>query len=129
MSILIKPLFERMGKEPGIQQLVQRFYDLMDSLPEVKGIRDMHQADLGEARQKLYEFLVGWSGGPNLYIEKYGHPRLRMRHMPFPIGESERDQWMLCMRKAVEEQDWKEDTKVNVLGKFYEIADFMRNVE
>lgn len=110
-------------------RLVSRFYDLMDSLPEAKGIRNMHQEDLSEARQKLYEFLVGWSGGPNLYIEKYGHPRLRMRHMPFPIGKAERDAWMLCMRRAVEEQDWRDDTKENVLGKFSEIADFMRNVD
>lgn len=81
--------------------LVERFYFYMDSLPEVKIIRDMHHADLAEAQEKLFLFLVGWTGGPQLYMEKHGHPRLRARHLPFFIGERERDMWMLCMEKAL----------------------------
>ncbi|HSR01811.1 MAG TPA: group II truncated hemoglobin, partial [Methylophilaceae bacterium] len=83
-----------------IRLLVETFYDIMDSDPKVKGLRAIHQPDLTEAREKLFMFLTGWTGGPQLYIERYGHPMLRARHMPFAIGESERDQWMYCMIKA-----------------------------
>ena len=116
-----------MGEQEGIRKLVDTFYDYMDTLPEVKIIRDLHDEDLAEARTKFYEFLVGWSGGPQLYQKKYGHPRLRMRHMPFPIVEAERDQWMLCMNKALEDCIKDIPTKEFLSQKFFEIADFMQN--
>jgi hemoglobin len=75
--------YERMGGEPAVRRLVARFYELMDSLPEAYGIRKLHQPDLASAEQKLYLYLTGWLGGPQLYVEKYGHPRLRSRHLPF----------------------------------------------
>ena len=81
--------FERIGGEEGVRALVDRFYDLMDTLPEAAGIRAMHPRDLRMSREKLYLFLVGWLGGPPLYVERFGHPRLRARHLPFPIGDSE----------------------------------------
>ena len=86
--------FEQLGGATVIRKLVDDFYDYMSELPEAKVVRELHPADLAESRQKLYEFLTGWSGGPPLYTSKYGHPRLRMRHMPFAIGEAERDQWL-----------------------------------
>jgi hemoglobin len=95
--------YSRLGGEAVLRQLVERFYELMNDLPEVRGIRKMHAADLGGAREKLFKFLSGWLGGPDLFVEEYGHPRLRARHLPFPIGVSERDQWMLCMDKALDE--------------------------
>ena len=95
--------FERMGGEPAVRRLVSRFYELMDTLPEAYGIRKLHQADLASAEEKLYLYLTGWLGGPQLYVEKYGHPRLRSRHLPFPIGSDEAAQWMLCMRQAMAE--------------------------
>lgn len=99
----------------------------MDELPEVRTIRDLHPDDLTLSREKLTEFLVGWSGGPPLYEQKYGHPRLRMRHMPFPIGEDERDMWMLCMRKALKECGYDDEVYTFLDAKFSHIADFMRN--
>ena len=86
-----------------LRQLVVRFYEIMNTLPEAHGIRKMHSADLDGATDKLFKFLSGWLGGPNLFIEEYGHPRLRSRHFPFYIGVAERDQWMLCMDKALDE--------------------------
>ncbi|MCA9390623.1 group II truncated hemoglobin [candidate division WWE3 bacterium] len=122
-------LIEQIGGESVIRILVDKFYDYMDQLPEVEVIRKLHQEDLTEAREKLFEFLVGWSGGPPLYISKYGHPRLRMRHMPFPIGEKERDQWMLCMRKALEDSEIDPSVKARLDGQFLHIADFMKNID
>lgn len=93
--------YEAIGGEPAVRRLVERFYFYMDTLPETQGIRAMHQPDLASARDKLFKFLSGWLGGPNLYIEEFGHPMLRARHLPFEIGEAERDQWMICMNKAL----------------------------
>ncbi|MCB0317109.1 MAG: group II truncated hemoglobin [Bdellovibrionales bacterium] len=121
------PHYKAVGEEAGIKELVKVFYDKMDSDPALKTIRDLHAEDLTEARDKLFEFLVGWMGGPPLYEQKYGHPRLRMRHMPFPIGEVERDQWMLCMRHAMEVCNIPEVTKKQLDERFYQVADFMRN--
>lgn len=95
--------YQRLGGEAALRQLVGRFYDTMNTLPEARGIRKMHAADLGGAADKLFKFLSGWLGGPDLFIEEYGHPRLRARHFPFPIGIAERDQWMLCMDRALDE--------------------------
>ena len=121
-------LYQRMGEEPGIRRLVTTFYKLMDTLPEAEGIRLLHPEELDESEEKLVLFLSGWSGGPPLYVEKYGHPRLRMRHMPFQIGESERDQWLLCMRRALEECIADKEVRDFLDEKFTHIADFMRNM-
>ncbi|MCB0336197.1 MAG: group II truncated hemoglobin [Bdellovibrionales bacterium] len=120
-------LYEQLGGEPAIRNLVDRFYGYMDTLPEAAPIRQLHPADLQESITKLSEFLVGWSGGPPLYVQKYGHPRLRMRHLPFPIGPDERDQWMFCMRKALAELDLSEALLKKIDEQFYNIADFMQN--
>ena len=126
MSIV--DLYQRLGEQKGIRALVDEFYDLMDSLPEAEIVRKLHPEDLTESRLKLYEFLVGWSGGPPLFQEKYGHPRLRMRHQPFPIGESERDQWMLCMKSAMSNLGLEDDISKFLEARFLHIADFMRNI-
>jgi hemoglobin len=99
----------------------------MDSDPRAKGIRAMHQANLTSAREKLYMFLTGWTGGPQLYIERYGHPMLRRRHLPFSIGESERDQWMYCMIKAMQTLSFEEGLMIKLAEQLYGVADFMRN--
>jgi hemoglobin len=123
------PSFERAGGEVGVRQLVQRFYDIMDSDPQAAGIRALHPADLEESRQKLFEFLCGWLGGPQLYVQKRGHPRLRARHLPFPIGISERDQWMYCMLHAMADIGLPEDFQRQLAAAFMQTADFMRNRE
>lgn len=120
-------LYDMLGGEAGVRALVNRFYDIMDSSREAKDIRAFHAASLKQSREKLFMFLSGWSGGPQLYIEKYGHPRLRMRHMPFSIGERERDQWLWCMNRALDESDFLPTLKEYLKSRFTETADFMRN--
>ena len=122
-----KTLFEELGGTEKIRDLVEKFYDIMDSDPRATGIRAMHAADLTEAREKLFMFLTGWSGGPALYIERYGHPMLRKRHLPFAIGESERDQWMFCMVRAMHEINMEEPMVVRLAQALWSVADFMRN--
>ena len=122
-------LYEQIGGEAVIRKLVDRFYDLMDTRPEIAGLRALHPSDLTESRDKLYWFLVGWSGGPQLYVERFGHPRLRARHLPFPIGESERDQWLSCMSQALEEIITDDSARTQMTRNFMQLADFMRNKE
>ncbi|WP_370530735.1 group II truncated hemoglobin [Methylophilus aquaticus] len=126
-------LFEWLGGSAAatekIRSLVETFYDIMDSDPKVAGLRALHQPDLTEAREKLFMFLTGWTGGPQLYVEQYGHPRLRARHLPFSIGESERDQWMYCMIKAMHQLEFEESLMRHIANQLYGVADFMRNRE
>ena len=119
--------YERIGGDAQVRALVDRFYQLMDELPEAWEIRKLHPADLSTSRQKLYEFLCGWMGGPPLYTEKYGHPMLRRRHLPFPIGQRERDQWLMCMRPALD--DVVDDVRLReeLYSAFVRVADHMRN--
>ncbi|MCA3184379.1 MAG: group II truncated hemoglobin, partial [Cupriavidus sp.] len=88
--------YELIGGEGRVRELVDRFYDLMDLETEFAGLRALHPSTLDGSRDKLFWFLCGWLGGPNYFIERFGHPRLRARHLPFEIGTSERDQWMRC---------------------------------
>lgn len=120
-------LYNLVGSETGVRALVDRFYDLMDSAPEAKDVRALHAASLKQSREKLFLFLCGWSGGPPLYVEKYGHPRLRQRHMPFVIGERERDQWLWCMDRALDVGNFSPRVVEHLKKRFYEVADFMRN--
>ncbi len=126
-----RTFFELLGGEANgianIRQLVETFYDIMDSDPKAAPIRAMHQADLTEAREKLFMFLTGWTGGPQLYIERYGHPRLRARHMPFIVDESARDQWMYCMVSAMHQLALEESLMIKLSEQLYGVADFMRN--
>jgi len=110
-----------------VRRLVKRFYELMDTLPEAYGIRKLHAADLSGAEQKLFMFLCGWLGGPQLYVAKFGHPRLRARHLPFPIGDDEAAQWMLCMRQAMAEVITDGDLRVSLDRAFDDLAHHMRN--
>lgn len=118
------------GEEKGIENirlLVETFYDIMDSDPKAQAIRAMHPEDLTSAREKLFMFLTGWTGGPQLYIERYGHPFLRRRHLPFPVDESARDQWMYCMIKAMEQLRYDDKLMTKLAEQLYGVADFMRN--
>lgn len=119
--------YELLGGETGVRRLVDRFYDLMDTLPEAAGIRALHAKDLSGARDKLFKFLSGWLGGPPLYMEEYGHPKLRARHLPFPIGAAERDAWMLCMGRALDESPLEPMARDQLKGAFFRTADHMRN--
>lgn len=121
--------YQRIGGAEIIRNLVHRFYQIMDELPESYGIRKMHPADLKNSEDKLFKFLSGWMGGPQLYIQEYGHPMLRRRHLPFVIGVSERDQWMQCMNEALTEVVEDEALRRHLSSAFAGVADHMRNQE
>jgi hemoglobin len=121
--------YDRIGGEPGVARLCDRFYELMDSVPQFAELRALHPQDLQGSRDKLYMFLSGWFGGPDLFVEKFGHPRLRARHMPFAIGTRERDQWVACMVLAMEAVGIEEGVRKKLLQNFFNTADFMRNRE
>jgi hemoglobin len=119
--------YQTMGGEAAVRVLVDRFYDLMDALPEAWEIRKLHPQDLSGSRDKLFKFLSGWLGGPPLYQQEYGHPMLRRRHLPFPIDTQARDQWMLCMNRALDEQPMDPEIREAVRRAFAGLADHMRN--
>lgn len=119
--------YEALGGEEAVRRLVDRFYDLMDSLPEAAEVRAMHPKDLRGSREKLFWFMSGWLGGPQLFVERRGHPRLRRRHLPLAIGVRERDQWMLCMRQALEEVVQDDSLRTFLHDALARLADHMRN--
>ena len=120
-------MFERIGGALTIDRLVEGFYRRMDVLPEAKGIRAMHAADLEPTKNVLKRYLCEWMGGPKLYSAEKGHPRLRQRHMGFKIGEQERDAWLLCMRGALEESVTDVEARQEIYGLLAKLADWMRN--
>jgi hemoglobin len=119
--------FEWIGGEERIRALVERFYDLMDLEPAYADLRAAHGSELTRARQHLFWFLCGWMGGPEHYTERFGHPRLRMRHMPFVIGIRERDQWVACMAQAMSETGVDPVLRERLANSFFQTADWMRN--
>lgn len=121
------PHYRLLGGEEAIRRLVERFYQLMTELPQAQTIRAMHEADLGPAKERLFMFLSGWLGGPQLYAERFGHPRLRQKHLPFAIDEKARDAWMACMVQALEEQVGDPELRKQLTASFYKTADFLRN--
>lgn len=121
--------FDAIGGEGRVRELVDRFYDLMELEPQFKVLRAVHGATLDSARDKLFWFLCGWLGGPNHYIERFGHPRLRARHLPFKIGLVERDQWLACMFSAMEQINVPESLQTRLRESFFNTADWMRNTE
>jgi hemoglobin len=122
-------LYDIIGGEARLRELVDRFYDLMDLEPQFAALRAMHPPSLDGSRDKLFWFLSGWSGGPNHYIERFGHPRLRARHLPFSIASNERDQWLRCMALAMHELDMPEALQERLIHSFFQTADWMRNRE
>jgi len=119
--------YQRIGGEAALRQLTRRFYAIMDELPETYALRKIHGENLSGSADKLFEFLSGWMGGPQLFIEKYGHPMLRRRHLPFKVGSGERDQWLLCMKLALEETVADATLRCELYDAFVKVADHMRN--
>ncbi|MFT4798768.1 MAG: hemoglobin [Candidatus Azotimanducaceae bacterium] len=122
-------LFERLGGEAGVKELVTRFYDEMNQNPDARLVRDKHPADLDPSRQKLFEYFTGWFGGPPLFTDKYGHPRLRARHNHIEIGLRDRDQWLHCLTVALDQMALAPDLRADLLEKIAPMADHMRNLE
>ncbi len=119
--------YEMIGGEANLRALVDRFYDLMELEPRYAELRAAHGSTLEHAREKLFMFLSGWLGGPPLYTDKFCHPMLRARHLPFSIGTVERDQWIACMGQAMAELEVPEPFRLGLLGNLYKTADWMRN--
>lgn len=120
--------YERLGGEEGVRRLVNRFYDLMGSEPQWQSpLRSIHPEDLSGSRERLFLFLSGWLGGPDLYVERFGHPRLRARHASFPVDDLARDQWMACMMRAMDEVQVPSDVRGDLTAALQRTADFMRN--
>jgi hemoglobin len=122
-------LHDLLGGQAPLRNLVDRFYDLMSLEPRFSGIRALHPASLDGSRDKLFWFLSGWSGGPNLYVQQFGHPRLRARHLPYAIGVGERDQWLACMNQAMEETGVPPPLRQHLAQAFAQTADWMRNTD
>jgi hemoglobin len=121
------PMFDRIGGAVGIDRLVEAFYHRVDTLPEAATIRAMHASDLGPTKIVLKRYLGEWTGGPKLYSVEKGHPRLRQRHMGFPIGSAERDAWLLCMRGALEEMIDDVAARQEIYAALAKLADWIRN--
>lgn len=119
--------FEWVGGEAKVRELVDRFYDLMDLEPAYGELRALHPTRLDGSRDKLFWFLCGWLGGPQHFVERFGHPRLRARHLPFPIGIKERDQWLACMDQAMQEVALDPALVARLKESFFNTADWMRN--
>ena len=119
--------YDQLGGDTGVRELVDRFYDLMDLEPDYAGIRKLHPPSLDGSREKLYLFLSGWLGGPPLYAQRIGHPMLRARHLPFSIGVAERDAWLACMKRALEDRGADAALHEALMTAFFRTADWMRN--
>lgn len=120
-------LYRRIGGESALRHFVARLYHHMDTLPEVGAIRDMHTLPLDAAAERLFRFLSGWLGGPPLYHQAYGEPRLRRRHLHVPIGERERDQWLLCAQRALDDMHWADAERSELMRLLRAMADHLVN--
>ena len=119
--------FDLMGGETAVRALVDHFYDLMELDDRFGTIRRLHPSTLDGSRDKLHWFLCGWLGGPDLYVQRFGHPRLRARHLPYEIGIAERDQWLACMTQAMQECGIEASLAERLAAAFFNTADWMRN--
>ncbi len=126
---LLTTPYEALGSEAGVLRLVNRFYELMDELPEAYTVRQMHPESLAGSAQSLFEFLSGWFGGPALYVAKKGPPRLRMRHAPYAVGPVVRDEWMLCMTQALTEQVTNAAFRDTLINTFAQMANHLINTD
>ncbi len=121
--------YELLGGDAGVRSIVDRFYDLMDTAPEAASVRALHATSLKASRDKLHLYLSFWTGGPQTYVEERGHPRLRMRHFPFSIGARERDEWLWCMDRSLDEHEMPAELREQLRQRLHHLADHMRNRE
>ncbi|MBW8444754.1 MAG: hypothetical protein K0M49_03905 [Arenimonas sp.] len=122
-------LYEAIGGDATVRALTRRFYELMDTLPQVKRCRAIHPPDLAESEEKLYDYLTGYLGGPPIYMQKRGHPMLRRRHMMAEIGPQERDEWLLCFRQALDETVEHEKLREIIWAPIEKLGHHMQNKE
>lgn len=127
-SITQISLYQMLGGEAPLRRLTRRMYELMATLPEAKAARDVHPPDLAGSEQKFFEFMSGWLGGPQLFVERHGAPMLRRRHFVAKIGEAERDAWLLCFELALDETVANAKLRETLREPIRRLADHMRNV-
>ncbi len=120
-------LYDRIGGEAGVRRFTRRFYELMDSVPEAAACRAIHSPSLAGAEQKLFEYLSGWLGGPQLFVERHGAPMLRRRHLAAAIGPDETAGWLLCFRRALVDTIEDEDIRAAILPQIEMLARHMQN--
>lgn len=119
--------YDMMGGEATVRRVVDRFYDIMDSDPAAARIRTMHAADLSPMRERLFEFLSGWLGGPPLYFQRPDHKCIVSAHKSFSIGDAERDEWMMCMRQALQDCGVSDEVKQLLDPALLRMANAFRN--
>ncbi len=122
-------LYQRLGGDLGLQAIAESLYWWMERLPEAAHIHSLHRMDIDELRTRLVAFLSRFFGGPDKYRERYGSPMMRRRHMSIPIGRAERDAWMLCMHKSLQENVPDDGLRAEVEAKFAAFATHMRNLD
>ncbi|WP_092592248.1 group II truncated hemoglobin [Pseudidiomarina indica] len=122
-------IYDQLGGETAVRAMAERFYDVMETHPQAKELLALHPQPMDLIRQKFFEFLSGWFGGPPLFEEKYGHPRLRARHLPFTIDTRMRDQWLLCMYQVLDEQVTDPLLKIQLRQRFTQLAHHMINTD
>ena len=127
MNDTIVTPYQLLGGAEPLRRLVDRFYDLMDSAPEARELRAMHGADLAPMRDKLFDFMSGWLGGPALYAQRTGSVCITRAHQPFPIDAAARDQWLWCMQRALADVDAPAEMRAMVTQPLERMADFLRN--
>lgn len=127
INMIQQTLYNLLGGEAGVQELTDRFYDLMDLEPQYTELREQHGETLDYARERLFQFLSGWLGGPPLYEQAHGHPRLRQRHFPFAVSMNTRNQWIACFAQALQELSVKPEWAEPLLLRLFVLADWMRN--
>jgi len=121
------PHYQRFGGDEAVRRLVGRFYELMSELPETQVIRAMHPDDLAPAKERLFMFLSGWLGGPPLYADAFGPPKLRGAHSPFAVDRPAVEAWMSCMGRALEAECADGELRGELLAAFRKIAEAVRN--
>lgn len=118
-----------LGGETGVRALANAFYDVMDEESDASTIRAMHGEKLDDIKEKLYEYLTGWMGGPPLYDDKHGTVCLTDPHAHYHIGPDERDQWLMCMDKALERIDASDELKDMLKVPMRRLANAVQNQE
>lgn len=120
-------LYQRLGENRGLQALARRFYEWMEQLPEAVHVHSLHKMEMNEVRARLVAFLSGFFDGPDQYRARYGEPMMRRRHLPIPIGLAERDAWMLCMHKSLQDTIADDSLRAEVEARIAAFAKHMRN--
>ncbi|WP_343044271.1 group II truncated hemoglobin [Marinifaba aquimaris] len=124
-----KTAYQAIGGEKGTLLLANTFYDIMQTDPFAKELLAIHPQPMDKIREKFFEFLSGWLGGPGLFEEKYGHPMLRARHLPFKVDDQMIEQWLYCMNKALDQTVKHDEAREAIREPITKLAHHMKNTD